>query len=155
MRMSAPTLDVVYQSGIHSGVAPLSKALVMRVVRAVVPHLSIPAGGTVECGVVVVGPARMRTLNKKWRGKDAPTDVLSFPLPAPAIDGYTRVSLGDLFICPVVVRQRARAWDTTVRYQMMWTVVHGLLHLAGHDHEANAAAAKRMEELEQKILQSL
>ena len=153
--MPALTLDVVYTSGVRAGVAPLSKALVMRVVRATVPHLALPAGSTLECGVVVVGSARMRTLNAKWRGKDVPTDVLSFPLPAPAIDGYTRVSLGDLFICPAVVRQRARAWGTTVRYQMMWTIVHGLLHLAGHDHEKGAAAAQRMEALEQTILQSL
>jgi probable rRNA maturation factor len=131
------------------------RGLTVRTVRAARPYLKVPRGKTAELSVTLVGPTKMRALNRRYRKVDKPTDVLSFPLPGPNIAGYTAVSLGDLFICPKVVREKAKEWDRAVRTQMQWTIVHGLLHLAGHDHETSARAAARMAAVEKKILKKL
>lgn len=129
--------------------------VVRRAVRAALPSLRVPKGMTAEIGITLIGPARMRALNRRWRKVDKSTDVLSFPLPAQKIAGYTAVVLGDLFICPSVVRAKASASGTTVELQLAWTVVHGLLHLAGYDHERSAREAQRMARAEQRILRML
>ena len=131
------------------------RGLVVRAFHASRPWLRIPKGHTAELGVQIIGPVRMRTLNRTYRKVDKPTDVLSFPLHQRPIQGYTAVSLGDLYICPAVVRVKANADGRAVRAQMKWTIVHGLLHLAGYDHERGAAAARRMAILEKTILKKI
>lgn len=131
------------------------RGLVVRAFDAAKPWLKIPKGHTAELGVQLIGPARMRALNRQWRHVDAPTDVLSFPLLQRPIQGYTAVSLGDLYICPAVVRAKAKADGRPVTDQMQWTIVHGLLHLAGYDHEKRPAAARRMASLERNILKKI
>jgi len=150
----AADLDLVYRDKTRSMHA-LTRALVARVFHAAKPYLGIKKGMTAELAVTVVGPTAMRALNRRWRKKDKPTDILAFPLSGPTITGYTAVSLGDLFICPAAVEAKAKAWGSPLRVQMKWTVVHGLLHLAGYDHEKSPAAARRMETAEQKILKSI
>jgi len=134
-----------------TGRAP-SRVVCARVCAAAESALHIPKGHTAEVGITFIGSRAMRTLNRTRRGVDRPTDVLSFPLHMEPITGYTSVLLGDLFICPDVVREHAQESGLSVRDRMMWTIVHGLLHLAGHDHEKSAASAKRMFSLERKIL---
>lgn len=126
-----------------------------RICEATAPHLKIPKTNTAEVGITLVGATAMRTLNRTRRRIDKPTDVLSFPLHMKPITGYTSVLLGDLFICPDIVRTHAKESNLTMREQMEWTVVHGLLHLAGYDHEKGAAAEKLMRATEQKILKRL
>jgi probable rRNA maturation factor len=127
----------------------------VRVFGAVAPYLKLPKGHRAEVGVVLVGPGAMRTLNRTRRNVDKVTDVLSFPLHMEPISGYTAVLLGDLFICPDAVRSHAAESGRSVRSQMAWTAIHGLLHLAGYDHERGAADARKMFSLEQKILTKL
>jgi rRNA maturation RNase YbeY len=117
--------------------------------------LRIPRGHRAEVGITLVGKTAMRTLNRTRRRIDAPTDVLSFPLHMKPITGYTAVLVGDLFICPDVVRSLAQESGLPVRQRMAWTIVHGLLHLAGYDHEKGPAEAKRMFATERKILNRL
>lgn len=131
------------------------RAFFSRVAASAEPHLKIPKGHRAEVGITLIGPRAMRKLNRTRRGVDAPTDVLSFPLHMKPISGYTALLLGDLFVCPDIVRVHAKASGRSVRHQMEWTVIHGFLHLAGHDHEKSAAAARRMFSLEQQILNSL
>jgi probable rRNA maturation factor len=126
-----------------------------RICDAAEPYLEAPAGYTVEVGIALIDPGRMRELNREHRGKDASTDVLSFPLPTAPITGYTSISLGDLFISPSDVAGKAAEAGRDVREQMAWTVVHGLLHLAGHDHEISDDAARAMFALEQEILKKV
>lgn len=126
-----------------------------RITDAAEPYMDTPADATVEIGIALITADRMRELNRKHRGKDASTDVLSFPLPTPPITGYTSLSLGDLCISPSDVAAKATEQGRDVREQMAWTVVHGLLHLAGHDHEVSDDAARAMFTLEQKILSVL
>ncbi|MGH8300290.1 MAG: rRNA maturation RNase YbeY [Steroidobacteraceae bacterium] len=118
------------------------------------------AGG--ELGVRVVGAAESRRLNARYRGKDKPTNVLSFPpapLPGPTSGGPTRRSrrgtyarpLGDLVICAQVVRSEAREQKKALQAHWAHLVVHGALHLVGYDQEREADA-ERMERREIVIL---
>lgn len=111
--------------------------------------------GTLELSVSLVGPARMRALNKKYRRKDRSTDVLSFPLYDKLPKRYNEVSLGDIFISPAIVAQKARKQRKSEKEYMAWATVHGFLHLAGYDHERSAAEEKKMDALEVKILNRL
>jgi probable rRNA maturation factor len=110
------------------------------------------AGG--ELGVRVVGSAESRRLNARYRGKDKPTNVLSFPpapLPNRAADSRP---LGDLVICAQVVRSEAREQRKPLQAHWAHLVVHGALHLIGYDHEREAEA-KRMERREIAVLRRL
>jgi probable rRNA maturation factor len=99
-----------------------------------------------ELGVRVVGSAESRRLNCRYRGKDKPTNVLSF-------SGDARL-LGDLVICAPVVRAEARAQGKPLQAHWAHLVVHGALHLIGYDHEREAEA-KRMERREVAVLRLL
>ncbi len=145
-------IDIVLHNRIH---ARYGEAFFQRVANAAAPYLKIPKGHTAEVGISLIGPTAMRALNKKHRGKNKSTDVLSFALSTPSIKGYTHLSLGDLFISPLDVAANA-AWNRlSVREQMAWTVVHGLLHLAGYDHDKSSAAAHAMFTRERTILKKL
>jgi len=110
-----------------------------------------------EIGVSVVGPTESRRLNAQFRGRDKPTNVLSFPvaaqLPA-AIAAEEPRPLGDLVICPQVLQTEARAQKKTLRAHWAHLVVHGSLHLIGYDHERDSDAG-RMERREIAVLRRL
>ena len=118
-----------------------------------------------ELGVRVVGAAESRRLNALYRGKDNPTNVLSFPpapLPAQAPDapvsarwrGTDARPLGDLVICAQVVRSEAREQRKPLKAHWAHLVVHGALHLIGYDHERETEA-RRMERREIAVLRRL
>jgi probable rRNA maturation factor len=110
-----------------------------------------------EVGVRVVGRAESRKLNARYRGKDYATNVLSFPapaLPAPRTRDALAHPLGDLVICPPVLRTEAREQNKTLRAHWAHLVVHGALHLIGYDHE-RSADARRMERREVAVLRQL
>ena len=108
--------------------------------------------GTVAVSVSLVGPVKMRSLNKKYRHVDKPTDVLSFPLYEKLPKRYTTIDLGDIFICQAVVIQKAKEEGMPEREYLAWAAVHGFLHLTGYDHERSAKEEKKMSALERKIL---
>jgi probable rRNA maturation factor len=108
-----------------------------------------------ELGVCTVGAAESARLNARFRGRKQATNVLSFaaaPLPRGAAGACP--PLGELVICPQVLRQEARAQDKTLRAHWAHLVVHGALHLAGYDH-AHASDAARMERREIAVLRRL
>jgi len=114
-------------------------------------------GARRELGVRVVGAAESRRLNARYRGKDRPTNVLSFappPLPARRSAALRARPLGDLVICAPVVRSEARAQKKPLKAHWAHLVVHGALHLIGYDHEREAEA-KRMERREIAALRRL
>lgn len=148
-------IDLVFIDHTRSERPALRRATALRIVQATLKEAKLPEAETVEVAVVLIGKERMRALNKKWRKQDTATDVLAFPLSEPLYKGYTSLSLGDVFICPMVVREKAGRTGLSERAQLAWTLVHGLLHLSGHDHERSASAAKNMAELERRILKTL
>ena len=112
-----------------------------------------PRGAGCEMALEVVSAPRMRVLNKRYRGKDKSTNVLSFPAPPPA-PGIRPRPLGDVLICPSVLRREARAQGKSEKAHWAHLVVHGTLHLVGYDHELDGDAA-RMERREIAILKRL
>ena len=104
-----------------------------------------------ELAVRVVRPAESRRLNARYRGRDRPTNVLSFPVPSLPLGARAPRPLGDLVICARVVRDEARTQRKRVKAHWAHLVVHGALHLLGYDHEGDADA-RRMERREVAIL---
>lgn len=108
------------------------------------------AGRGRELGVRIVGERESRRLNHRFRGRDKPTNVLSFP----ASEGAAAHLLGDLVICPQVLRAEAKTQRKTLQAHWAHLVVHGVLHLIGYDHE-RASEAPRMERREVRVLRRL
>jgi probable rRNA maturation factor len=100
----------------------------------------------------VVGKAESRRLDLQYRGKDQPTNVLSFP--ASAEEHAESGALGDMVICAPVVSAEAREQGKPLVSHWAHMVVHGTLHLLGYNHE-QPRAARRMEGLEVEILRGL
>jgi probable rRNA maturation factor len=109
-----------------------------------------------ELSVLLVGRAEGRKLNAQYRGKDYATNVLSFPASVLAriAGSEDAIPLGDLVICPPVLRAEALEQRKTLRAHWAHLVVHGSLHLIGYDHERDADA-RRMERREIAVLRRL
>jgi probable rRNA maturation factor len=105
-----------------------------------------------EVAVALSDDAELRELNRIWRGKDRPTNVLAFPtVSGPA---GPRLPIGDVILAFETVAQEAEAVDLALSDHLSHLVVHGVLHLLGYDHE-KPAEARRMEELEVRVLAGL
>ncbi|HWG59474.1 MAG TPA: rRNA maturation RNase YbeY [Candidatus Acidoferrales bacterium] len=103
--------------------------------------------------VSLVSPARIARWNRSYRGKNKPTDVLSFPIedrdasgraarrPSPAKREY----LGDIAIAPAVAKRNARRFGRAFDDEMRILVLHGVLHLMGYDHETDRGQMDRIE----------
>ncbi len=111
-----------------------------------------PARKSVELVIRIVDCAESQALNSEYRGKDKPTNVLSFPFEVPP-EVETNL-LGDLVICAPVVADEAREQDKPLEAHWAHMVVHGILHLRGFDHQ-NEQQAQEMESLEADILKGL
>jgi len=105
-----------------------------------------------ELCIRIVSQEESQTLNNAYRGKNKPTNVLSFPFEVP--EGIPLQLLGDLVICADVVSQEASEQNKALFDHWAHIVVHGCLHLIGFDH-INDEDAEEMESLEQKILASM
>jgi probable rRNA maturation factor len=99
-----------------------------------------------EMTIHLVGDEAIRALNKQWRGKDAPTNVLSFPAVAPERIASARL-LGDVFVALETLTREAEAEEKPLADHFRHLVAHGFLHLIGFDHETSAQA-QAMERIE-------
>ncbi|CUB02440.1 rRNA maturation RNase YbeY [Marinomonas fungiae] len=113
---------------------------------------ALPNEGEFEITIRLVDEAESHELNHEYRGKDKPTNVLSFPFEVP--EGIELPLLGDLVICRQVVEQEAEEQQKPLLHHWAHMVVHGVLHLRGYDH-INEDEAEEMEALETQILASL
>ena len=111
-----------------------------------------PQSDEVEMTVRIVDEAESHELNLNYRGKDRPTNVLSFPFECP--DEVELPLLGDLVICRQVVEREAQEQDKPVMAHWAHMVVHGSLHLLGYDHIKDDEA-EEMESLETQIMTGL
>lgn len=106
---------------------PLSRNDIECIVESVrrmqrVPHKDL--------SVVIVGLKRMATLNAQYRGKQKPTDILSFR--SDDVGEY-----GDLIICPEYIQKKAREYNQPIKEAYVVLIIHGMLHLLGYDHETD------------------
>ena len=109
---------------------------------------------TPSVSVALIDDRAMRKLNRTYRGKDKPTNVLSFPA-GEALEGKGKTQpLGDVAIALGTVKREARAQGKTVGDHLMHLMVHAVLHLLGYDHESDPDADE-METLERKALAGL
>ena len=99
-------------------------------------------GGKVD--VLITSSAQMRRLNRRFRGKNSATDVLSFP--------FTDGTAGDIAIAAEVAARNARRLGHSAADEMKILILHGLLHLAGYDHETDAGAMTRKEARLRRLL---
>ena len=111
-----------------------------------------PQSDEVEMTVRIVDEAESHELNLNYRGKDRPTNVLSFPFECP--DEVELPLLGDLVICRQVVEREAQEQDKPLMAHWAHMVVHGSLHLLGYDHIEDDEA-EEMESLETQIMTGL
>jgi probable rRNA maturation factor len=89
-----------------------------------------------------------KALNTNYRKKDYPTDVLSFPFDEDLPDGYY---IGDIFVCYPVAEAQAKENGISLEEELFTLMVHGILHLAGHDHETDDG---RMSELQEQLVKA-
>jgi rRNA maturation RNase YbeY len=115
--------------------------------------LELAGRGEVELSVALIGNREMQELNARYRHKDYPTDVLSFPAgsdstPAAAL-------LGDVVISVEKAAQQAKDQRHTLDHEMLTLLIHGVVHLLGYDHERSAKDARAMKRVERRIYRRL
>lgn len=127
---------------------------VLEAVEQLAPEL---ANERLQASLLFTSDEEVHVLNREWRGKDKPTNVLSFPMLERedlldfAPDGPPEL-LGDLALACETCTREALEKGVSIEDHASHLIVHGLLHLAGHDHETSDADAEAMEALETKIL---
>jgi len=139
--------------------SPVNEALLKKVATAVLRKEKEEGK---ELSIAIVGPKRMRELNKKYRKKDKVARVLSFPngkeSTLSGVKGYglgeIEGCLGEVVICPQEVKKDARKYGMIFEKALAWMLVHGILHLLGYDH-AKERDAKHMEQKEHLYLSRL
>lgn len=129
------------------------EALAERVIIAAAQGAGTALQIGAEVSVLLTSDAQVRELNRIWRQQDKPTNVLSFPASSPDILSKAPM-LGDIVVAFETVEREALADDKTIQDHLSHLLVHGFLHLLGHDH-LDEAEATIMENLEREILASL
>lgn len=132
------------------------EALADRAVRAAIGHSDNPALAARDCEVSVkfTSDDEVQALNAAWRGKDKPTNVLSFPMAEPE-ELESAPMLGDIVLAHGVCAAEASGKNVPIESHAAHLVVHGTLHLLGYDHETSDADAELMEETERKALAAI
>jgi probable rRNA maturation factor len=146
--IAAPAIDIVVQAPLWATQRG-AKATVRRAILEAAIATSTSAG---ELAIVLTDDAAIRSLNRDWRSKDKPTNVLSFP--APRNGRETPHHLGDIVIAYQTTAREAVAEHKPFRHHLAHLAVHGFLHLLGYDHEADDEA-ELMESLEIAVLARL
>lgn len=135
-----------------------AEEVVLRTVQTAFLETGKGLKGPHELSVLLADNEFIHTLNRKYRGKDKPTNVLSFPqadlLVTDDAGLMGEVALGDVVLAIETVEEEARAQHKTFEHHLTHLVVHGVLHLLGYDHESDADA-EEMEALEVEILKGM
>ena len=131
--------------------APALAARLGRSARRLLRALDLRHG---ELSLLLVSDGEMRRLNRRWRGRDRPTDVLAFAQ-AEGLGGAPDGMLGDVVISVDTARRQAAERGETLGREAERLLVHGVLHLLGYDHERSTAEARRMQRRERALARVL
>jgi probable rRNA maturation factor len=146
-------IDIVIESPLWDRIADI-EAQVRRAAEAALPTTRADC----EIAVLLTDDRSMRALNARFRGSDKPTNVLSFPAPVSAQptagEGAPSAFLGDIVVAFETAKAEADAEEKEFGHHVTHLIVHGVLHLLGYDHEADAEA-EAMEARERAILLQL
>jgi probable rRNA maturation factor len=104
--------------------------------------------GDVHVNVILVSEDEIKELNQQFRSHDQPTDVLTFLLMEE--DVY-----GEIYVCPMIVEENAKEFSNTFEKELLEVVIHGILHLAGYDHEFEDRKSKEMFEKQKKYVEEV
>jgi len=129
-------IDVLFRPGCRSTTATHLRDLARKILKS----------ASSECEqicILLTSDEEIRSLNKRFRGLDQPTDVLSFPACEGGLpeDGH----LGDVVISVETARRQARSLERTLRQEIDFLLLHGLLHLLGYDHETDQGEMERLQ----------
>lgn len=105
----------------------------------------VPEAKGKSATVAFVSDSKMRVLNKTFRGKDATTDVLSFPFEADEFESEDANNLGDVIISLEQAERQAKENDLDLDAEIKQLILHGVLHLCGYDHEIDAGEMNALE----------
>jgi probable rRNA maturation factor len=152
--LSKPEIDVGLEIEADEwGDEGVLEAMAHRAIDATFAHLGVKSGSS-ELSILFTDDAAIQVLNREWRAKDKPTNVLSFPaFPVEPGDALPPM-LGDIVLAFETVKREADEENKPFAHHLTHLTVHGLLHLLGYDHETEEQA-EEMEGLEREILSSL
>lgn len=137
---------------------PLTKKIIERAVDTALRLAKMQSkmrGADLRIEVCLVSDRTMHKINLTRRGKDKPTDVLSFPL-LMWEEGvkYPEIDLGELYLAPAYIKRQPEVVETSLKAHALFLTVHGILHLLGYDHMITKER-EEMESLEDRIIKSL
>jgi len=148
-----PRIDLALKDGVSIDETAFLARVVNILTEAVeTGGLRFPQGA--ELSIVLAGDKTLQDLNKEWRSKDKPTNVLSFPGEDVRIGEKAGLILGDVVISLETTKREAALENKLFEDHLSHLIVHGFLHLFGYDHETEAQAIQ-MESLETRILNEL
>lgn len=146
-------IDVLYKEEKWREYPLINDGSIKRVFSLVLEYLELlKRGQIVECCVVLTNDVEVQEYNKKYRSKNKPTNVLSFP-----VDGVTEgkiINLGDIFISLDTMKKESEIQSKNFYDHFFHLLLHSVLHLLGYDHNTDEDQRK-MEDLEVKILDKL
>ncbi|ACN99294.1 rRNA maturation RNase YbeY [Sulfurihydrogenibium azorense] len=128
----------------------ITKEFVKKAVEQILKNLQLE---NIEISITLTDNDTIKSINKEWRNKDKPTDVLSFPFGDTI--GYKYRVLGDVIISLPYAKKQAQEIGFSYKQEIVRLLTHGILHLLGYDHETNEEDAKVMFNLQDKIFEKV
>ncbi|WP_297474071.1 rRNA maturation RNase YbeY [Persephonella sp.] len=129
----------------------ITKDFVKQIAQKILKELQLD---NVELSITLTDNETIRQINKQWRKKDKPTDVLSFPIDEKP-PGYRYKILGDVVISLPFAKRQAEEIGISYQEEVIRLLTHGILHLLGYDHEGCPAEAKKMFNLQDRIMKKI
>jgi probable rRNA maturation factor len=155
VRSAEAEIDVAIEDPRWKSVAPDLESFVIRAVEAGLAVAPDSPRGALEVSVLLADDATVQDLNRTWRGKDKPTNVLSFPAAEQPLQPGMARPLGDVVLAYDTMLRESAEQSKPLSDHLAHLLVHGTLHLLGQDHETGEAEADAMEALEIAALRTL
>ncbi|MCJ2070684.1 rRNA maturation RNase YbeY [Methylobacterium sp. J-030] len=153
--MTDNEIDLAVEDERWETAIPGLEALVIRAVGAGLACAAEKPDGPVEVSILLTDDAAVQELNRTWRGKDKPTNVLSFPAAPQPRHAQVATPLGDVVLAYETLVRESAEQSKPLQNHLAHLLVHGTLHCLGQDHEIGEAEAEAMESLEVAALATL
>ena len=153
--MNDHDIDLAVEDDRWDEAIPDLESLVIRAVEAGLAIAPERPEGSLEVSVLLADDATVQDLNKTWRGKDKPTNVLSFPAAPQPLPPGAPTPLGDVVLAYETMVRESAEQGKPLQNHLAHLLVHGTLHLVGQDHELGETEAEAMEALEIAALATL
>tara|TARA_X000000950_G_scaffold162745_1_gene198994 strand:+ start:570 stop:1031 length:462 start_codon:yes stop_codon:yes gene_type:complete len=132
----------------------LSKAEILNIVEEVLKTVEYKFTKNHQLNLSFVSSEEMKLLNKTYRNKDKPTNVLSFEMPKNFPVGDEKTLIGEIALCEEIIYEESKKYKKIFENRLKHMIIHGLLHLIGFDH-VNKDEGNNMESVEKKIMKSI